>query len=203
MMADFDDLIEAQLDGATIRASHLVRFDFRSGPKRLWHGFGDLMAAGEVWQGLGDMGQISAIQSGPGQAAEEMTFTLFGSEGLLVNLADDAEESAGRAVEVFLQFFDIRQVDAAGAWVDWQPLSSPLAMFYGIMGPLTASRTEASAEAPAIRSVSVAAVNAFWNRSRPPLAYFSDRDQKARSPYDNMFARVSAYSDGTVAWPQF
>ena len=202
-MAEFDDLIEAQLAGATVRTSQLVRFDFRSAPMRLWHGFGDLVAAAEVWQGLGDMGQISAIQSGPGQAAEEMTFTLFGSDGLLANLADDAEESAGRTVEVFLQFFDIRQADAAGAWVDWHLLSSPLAMFYGIMGPLTASRTGASAEVPAMRSVSVPAVNAFWNRSRPALAYFSDRDQKARSPDDNMFARVSAYSDGTVAWPQF
>ncbi len=202
-MAQFDDLIEAQLAGATIRAAHLVEFDFKSAPKRLWPGFGDLLAGGETWQGVGEHGRISGIESGTALAAEEMTFTLFGEAGLLDNIADDGDESAGRTVNVYLQFFDIRQIDEAGNAVDWAVLDDMLVMFAGTMGPLTATIAGPSDERPGTRIISVPAVSAFSNRNRPALAYFSDRDQQGRSPGDNFCVRVSAYSEGSVTWPVF
>lgn len=196
-MAEYDDLIEAQLAGAHLSVAALVTFDFKSGPVRLWSGTGDLAAAGETWQGIGELGQMSAITAGTGLAAEEVDFSLFGSEGLLANLAADAEEAAAREVTVRLQFFRIAGVDVHA------PIDETIIAWAGTMGPLTAAiAAPASADAQGVRSVSVTAVNAFSNRNRPAFAFYSDRDQKALvSSDDNIFVRMATYAAASVAWP--
>lgn len=192
-MADFDDLIEAQLEGQTIRSAPLETFAFKSGPMHVWPGFGPLTIGEATYSGVGEAGRIDGVTTGAGVAAEEVTSTLFGSEGLLADLAADAEESAGRMKTVRVQFFG----------EDWQPLGDTIQIFEGVMGPLKATRTPATDDGAATRIVEVRAVNAFANRNRPAFAFFSDRDQRARSSDDNMFVRVATYSEGTVAWPQF
>lgn len=204
-MDDFDDLIEAQLAGATIRAAPLVAFDFKSEVKRLWPGFGPLSAAGEDWQGIGSLGALSSISGGTTGQIDEVTFSLFGSEAILANLDADAEESDGREVNVLLQFFDLRQEDQNGAWVDWALLSDPINVFWGKMGPLTAQMSPPDESGRRQRIVSTRAQNAFFNLGRPRYAFFSDRDQKARDPThtDNIFVKVSQYAEGTIRWPRF
>ncbi len=142
-MAIFSELIEAQLDGATIRDAALVKFDFKSGVQRLWQGAGILDAGGHEWQGIGDLGTIAPIQSGPRGAVEEITLTIFGDAALLARINDDADESVGREAEVFLQFFDVRQTDEVGNWVDWQPLDEMISLFWGRMGPFVIKRQAA------------------------------------------------------------
>ena len=195
-MAGFDEAIETQLSGQTVRLSALVEFHFRSGTVRLWPGFGDLVAGGTTWQGIGQLGALSPVSSGPGQAVEEMEFNLSGGAGLLDKFVDDAEESSGREVNVLLQFFG----------EDWQTLGDPWNWFWGIMGPLRAERAEAGEDAtnPQItRVISVTASNAFVNRARPPYSFFSDRDQRARHPGDNIFLHISKMAHHTVRWPVF
>ena len=89
--------------------------------------------------------------------------------------------------------------------VDWTPLSDPVSLFWGRMGPLTVEMTPPDSNGQRSRVVSVPAQSAFVNRARPPLAFFSDRDQKARDPSgtDNIFLNIAKYSEGTVRWPQF
>lgn len=202
-MAEFEAAIEAQLSGGVVRASPLVHFDFRSGAVRVWPGFGPLDAGGYRWQGIGNLGSMSPVTAGSGGAIEEISFSLFGDETMLATIEEDAEEASGREVNVWLQFFDIRQEDEAGNWVEWQPLSDPLVLFWGRMGPLAVQRTPPGEDARASRIVSVSAQNAFLNRSRPAFAWFTDRDQKSRAASDNMFVRVSQLTEGTVRWPQF
>lgn len=203
-MADFDAVIEAQLAGAVVRCSPLVEFDFVSGAKRVWPGFGPVIAGGKTWEGVRGLGTMSPITSGVGGAVEEMTFSLFGDTQLLGHLSEDAEESDGREVNVWLQFFDLRQRNEAGEWVEWETLSDPLAMFWGRMGPLRVTMSEPNGEGRRGRIVSVSAQSAFINRARPPFQFFSDRDQKARTDgEDNIFVRVPDYVEGTVRWPQF
>lgn len=202
-MAAFDAVIEAQLSGGVVRAAPLVHFDFLSGPVRVWPGFGPLDAGGEHWQGIGDLGAMSPITAGSAGAIDEMKFSLFGDEEMLGHIEEDAEEASGREVNVWLQFFDVRQMDEAGNWVDWQPLSDPLSLFWGRMGPLGVQRTPPGDDGRATRVISVSAQNAFLNRSRPAFAWFTDRDQKSRSPGDNMFILVSQLTEGTVRWPKF
>lgn len=203
-MAVFHELIEAQLDGATIRDAALVKLDFKSGAKRLWQGAGTLDAGGEKWLGIGDLGTFAPIQSGPRGAVEEITLSLFGDAELLAKIEDDADESVGREAEVFLQFFDVRQINEAGEWVDWQPLDEMISLFWGRMGPFTVQRQAASGDRQGSRSISVTVQSALVNRQRPAFSFFSNADQKGRGhATDNIFSRMSEFSEGTVRWPQF
>lgn len=198
-MADFDDLIQAQLDGAVLRASPLVHFDFRSGPARLWKGFGPLVAGGHTWQGIGNLGEMSPLTSSPDGAVEEVTFSLFGDDTILSHLLEDAEESDGRLVTIWLQFFDVGRPDAPEA--DWQTLSAPIAVRTLRMGPLTIQRLPASSDQRATRIISVRAQSIFVNAKRAVFSTFSDVDQQARSPGDRIFIRVPEFSEGTARWP--
>lgn len=210
-MAAFDDLIEAQLSGATVRCAPLVVFEFASETVRLWSGFGDLVigvdSPVEIFKGIGNLGQISSIDQGTDGIVEEMTFSVFGDEGLLANIAADAEESDGRVAKVLLQFFDVRKFDESGNYVDWKALDEPLVLFQGVMGPLKVSRRPPSENQRATRTVSVTAEGYFVRRASPSWRYWSDRDQKGLledvEVEDEMFSRVSLYADHSVAWPKF
>lgn len=205
-MSGVDDIVAAQLDGATVRAAPLVHFAFKSGAIRLWPGFGPLVAGGETWQGLGNLGSLSGISGGPGGAVDEINFSLTATEEMLGDFQADADEAAGRDVFVWLQFFDLRQKDADGNWVDWKTLGSPRQLFWGRMGPLTAEMSPPSDGGERrMWLLSLTAQNAFLNRARPTFSYFSDRDQKSRDPTgtDNIFLNVPKYVDATARWPTF
>lgn len=203
-MATFDALIEAQLDGATVRAAPLVVLNFKSGTVRAWQGFGDLVAGdGYTYRGVGEAGSLSSIGSGPGGGVDEVTLQLAGGEELLADIEGDAEESAGQSMALLWQFFETRQRDEQGNWVDWKPIDEPLSLFVGTMGPMTIKREEASGDGRATRIVSVPCASILKNRARPASQFFADRDQKSRSPDDNICLRISQYSEGSVRWPAF
>ncbi len=203
-MADFSALIKAQLGGATVRAAPFVDIDFKSGIWRLWQGAGTQDADGFEWLGLGRAGAITAIQAGPRGAVEEITLTIFGEKGLLARINDDADESVGREVNVFLQFFDVRQQDEVGNWVDWDVIPPMISIFSGTMGPMAVKRQVASKGQHGTRAVSVVVQNALVNRQRPPFGHFSIEDQRARTGgNDNMFVRMADLAEGTVRWPVF
>lgn len=202
-MANYEATIEAQLGGRTVRYLDMVRFYFKSGQVRLHHGTGLLVDNnGEQWKGVGKLGRISPITSGPSGGADEITMSLFGDSEMLRHVDEDAEESAGQLVVRYLQFLDIRQRDALGNWVEYQPLDVPMETFRGRMGPLQIDRPPVTdPNESASRVVTVRAVNAFYNRRRPPFGYFSHRDQQARSPGDNLFRDASRMADAKVNWP--
>ncbi len=203
-MALFHDLIEAQLNGATVRAAGLASFDFKSGFKRLWQGAGTLEVSGHEWLGIGDMGTLEPIQSGPRGAVEEITMRLTGEAGLLAQIDADADESVGRECNIYLQFFDVRRFDEAGNWVDWQPIDELVTLFFGNMGPLSVSRQPPSADGRTSRVVSVTIQNSLVNRRRPAFGFFTDQDQKARhSSTDQIFIKMAEFSEGTTRWPVF
>ena len=202
-MADFSKTVEAQLSGGLIRVTPLAEFNFASGVTRLHSGTGDLELDGQTWRGIGNWGAISEIESGPRGAVEEIELTLFGSAAMLATLSDDAAESEGRAVNIYMQFFDVRREDHAGQWVDWQPLDRFQA-FWGVMGPLSVRRESGEGDGRGSRVISVRAHNALINRRRPPHSYFSDVDQAARgSPDDQIFRRIHTFVNGVVRWPKF
>jgi hypothetical protein len=203
-MADFGEVINGQLAGRTVRFTPLVKFDFASGAMFLWPGAGDLAIGGDTYQGIGSLGTLSAISQGSAGAIEEMTFAVFGDEGLLEHLQEDAEVSEGRLVTVRVQFFDVRRFDDDGNFVDWKTLNDPWTVFEGNMGPLTVKRQPPSDDGRATRVVSVSAQNFLIYRGRtPPLAYWSDRAQRAKYPTDNLFSRMTDYAFAATKWPQF
>lgn len=203
-MPSFEQTIEAQLGGLTVRYADMARFMFKSGEVRLHQGTGKIVDGnGETWQGIGKLGKAGAIQAGPGGGAEEVIFSLVADAEALSHIAEDAEESSGQEVIRYLQFFDVRQYDGDGNWVEWQPLDAPLEIFRGIMGPLQIDRQPvANAGEMVSRIISVSAINAFVNRRKPPYAFYSHRDQLGRTNgADNLFINASRMADARVKWP--
>lgn len=203
-MPSFEQTINAQLMGLTVRYADMARFMFKSGEVRLHQGTGKLVDGnGEEWQGIGKLGRASAVQAGPGGGAEEVVFSLHADEQALANIAADAEESSGQLVIRYLQFLEVRQQDEQGNWVEWQPLDEPWEIFRGIMGPLEVDRAPVTDPGEMVtRVVSVRAINAFVNRRKPPFAFYSHRDQLGRTnSTDNLFINASRMADARVRWP--
>lgn len=199
-MAAFDALIEAQLSGKTVRVAPLVRFDFRSGPMAVWPGTSPRVFGGETYRPLPGL-SVSALSADAGLVASEMEIQLFATPEMLAHLSEDAAESAGRQVRVGVQFFEMRQRDEAGNWVDWQPVDEPLVLFVGRMGPLEVDRPASDGEAT--RVLSVKAQDAFVNAARPPFGTYSHQDQQMRAPGDNLFARQNRMASKKVLWPDY
>lgn len=202
-MNNLDPIIEAQLAGLTVRYADLVRFFFKSGEMRLFQGYGRLIDGnGEEWMGIGRLGTISGQQGGPGGSAEELTLSLSGDERLNAYFKEDNEATAGQTAVRYMQFFDVRQTDENGNWVEWKPLGPPLEIFSGTMSPLMSDRAPVSGSAAAARLLSVKVINLFFNRRKPPHGYWSHRDQLARTDgTDNIFQEVSRMVNATVRWP--
>lgn len=207
-MADFTYTINAAVSGSHVRVADLVRFEFLSQEVRLWSGFAPLLDNNnETWTGVGKMGVISGVVAGPGQGVEEMTFSLFGDDDMMDKFTLSVDETIGREVHVYQQFFDVRRFDESGAWVDWKPLDLPTQIFWGTMGPLIVDIPfqEVGETEPRLQVVSVKASNAFLNRRRPSFGFYSHRDQVARSSgnTDQMFVNASRMASVTVRWPKF
>lgn len=198
-MVAFSNEVLAQLTGPTVRMSSLVTMDFRSGPMSVWGGFGDLVIGSTTYKGIGKAGSLSPANSGPGGAVEELTLQLFGDETLLDHYAEDSLESAGREMSASFAFFDIRPE------TDWQLLSADtLAFFWGTMGPLIAERAVVQVGERAQRILTVRCANAFLNRRKPPMGFWSHRDQTGRGDgTDRLFIRASQTADVVVEWPNF
>lgn len=197
----FDDPeVLAQLNGPTVRVVPLVMFDFLSGPVRLWPGSGALLIEGNLYQGTAALGSLSATTAGVGMAIEELTLSLSGPPDMLANIRADTKEAMSRSVFEYLQFFSMKSE------TDWQPIASPLQVFWGTMGAPEVSKPKArDHKEQRQRTISIRAVNAMKNRRRPPYGFFSHRDQKARSVggNDNLFINTSRMANATAIWPNF
>lgn len=203
-MADFPELIDAQLRGATVRLSPLIDFDFRSGPLSIWQGFGELVIGSTTYKGMGELGSVSAASAGPGQVVEELTLSLSGSPRLLDRYIEDSEETSGREMQAKFCFFDIRKEDESGVAVDWSVLDEPFEWFWGIMGPLIIDNPPVKIGEQRTRTLTVRAANAFINRRKPPMGFWSHRDQTGRGDgTDRLFIRASQMANKTVRWPNF
>jgi hypothetical protein len=204
-VTDYSETVKAQLRRAVVRKARFVIFDFLSGPVQVWDGTGPIKLAGGTWQGLGRLGRVSTISSGPALlGSNDVTFELFGDDGLFASIGTDQQESFGRQVGLYTQFFDIRRFDETGAWVDWQPLDDLKRRFLGVMGPLQASVSRIKIGEQRLRTISVTAVDAVCNRSRAIPGYYSDRDQAARSPGDKIASQVARFASTVRAdFPRF
>lgn len=202
-MNAFPQAIQAQIDGANVRAAALVGFDFRSGWKGYWSGFGPIRTSAGAFEGTGNLGSLSPIEAGQAGGIDEMTFAIAGPPEMLARFNEDREETDGRTVQVYLQFLDARKQDEQGRFREWNTLDDPLVIFTGTMGPLSVSRPPGSGDERPTVTMSVRAQNIWSNRRRPAFGFFSDLDQKARSAGDNIFALCSKNGQVDFNWPQF
>lgn len=133
--------------------------------------------------------QLSAALNGD---AERIEFSMSGVAitGEVAAIAhENAEDIRGVAVDVGLVLFDAA----------WQLIEPVFWLWSGTADSLTVERT--SAGDPPVRSLKLSAGNVFTGRRRPNLVFFTDIDQKRRSPDDNFFSETSQlYSGKTKVW---
>lgn len=167
------------------------------GPVRCWTGVGDfdlpadaVDVEGGRYLGIGLLGEIPAIRSLIGGTAERVEFSLSGADPLTVALADEnADEVIGAPVNLGIVFFDR----------EWR--ATPISWVWSGIADVPSINQDATGT-QIFRQVTLSVVTAFANRTRPVLAYYTDADQRKRSPTDAFCRRVAGYSiDSTIKFP--
>lgn len=178
------------------RYSMLVRFGMET-PLRLWAGIGDLELpadtvepSGAIYQGVGILGSVPALRQLVGGTAERLDFTLSIPGGVAFAMADeDAAAVRAAPIDVAAIFFD----------EDWQQ-TAPFWLWNGTADVVAVSRTTNGLNVT--RNVRVSAGSAFTDRTRPQHTYFTDADQRRRSPTDSFCQRADIYTRvSTIKWP--
>lgn len=159
-------------------------------PARLWSGSGDLRIAaddvedadaalylggGEILEGLTDFEQLI------NGTADRVDINVSGVAAATVKLAlEDAPDVKGALVDIgVIEFDDLWQ----SAGVSWQARYRA--------DKLTITRQAGQ------RSIGLSMGSDDTGRSRNPNAYWSDADQRRRSPDDAIFDHVSGINGGT------
>ncbi|MCS0497858.1 hypothetical protein NVS89_22465 [Ancylobacter sp. MQZ15Z-1] len=192
-MADFPAAIDAQLGGRLVRCGILVRFDFPTGAVRLWNGARALRTNdGYLWSGLRVVGDISGLGQSVNGAAAPLDLTVSGVDAdFAAKVKGDRANWYDAVVIVFWQFFD----------ESWQPLDLPMPFRFAQLKTMTASRSWDDSNMRHVYTVSVRAEGPFINNRRPRHGFYTDADQKARSPGDRFFDRVAGIEGRVINWP--
>lgn len=196
-MAFFTDDQIAILSAGVVRVAPLVELQFDSGTMRLWNGYHAIVSGGETWLPMKESGQIEGLSLVSDGAATKVTFTLSGIPDsdidILAKALEETPDVQQRTVLVYLQLFD----DA------WQPSGSPIAIWWGVMQPPKISQSAMEGPTGAQRTITLDALNAFFNRSRPPLGRYTDRDQQKRSDGDTFFQFTPNLLFKSFTWPDY
>ena len=168
----------------------LVEIVFDSGTTRLWNGFGDLTALGQVWTGAGRLGSISPIRETQDAVATGLVFELLIVPTPEIPDAPDAflnialsEEYQGRPVTVYQAQLDPDTL----ALID-----DPFVRFRGYLDVVEDS------EMPGAALLRVSAENRLVDLERPRRRTYTPEDQKALYPADTFFDEVAALQNREI-----
>lgn len=180
--------LQAELLKRVIRVSPLIKFDFLSGAQRYWLGKGNLVTGGFTWQGVPVLVEIDFGRASINGSAENFSLRVSGVSATFLSMVSGAQtEFIGRAIEIWLQFFD----DA------WQPLDPPFQVRGGRMLGATYTATLEN------RSVMLKCESKFTARGLPPLGYLSPNDMDARYPGNTSLNEMPTLQNKTAEWPYF
>lgn len=187
----------AALSATTVRCDILIKLEFKSGTVYYWNGNTPLYSGGQTWAPTYGAAQIDGLSVPTGTASTQVTLTLNGlpnqATDLLAKALESTPEVQQQPVTLLLQLFDD----------EWQPVGAPIPFWVGFMQPPRITRTQQGPDTGAIQSITVAAENAFFNRSRPPYGRYTDRDQQSRSPGDKFFQFAPSLLFKTFIYPDY
>jgi hypothetical protein len=159
----------------------------------LWSGYGDLLVPADtvvpedsIALGGGGLVSVPDFQQLINGTAERLEYILSGISEEMIRLAlEDAPSVAGSRV-------DLGRMDMDGDWqqiapVEWEATFEARSLEVG-SGWNGASR---------VRTLKLTVAAGDTTRSRAPLAFFTDADQRRRSPDDAIFSHVAAINGGT------
>src|SRR5690606_5449949 len=121
-----------------------------------WNGNTELEAGGQTWAPMYGAASIDGLAAPTDASAEQVTLELNGlpsqATDLLSLALEETPDVVQQLVTIYLQLFDD----------DWQPVGSPIGIWWGFMQPPRISRTQMQGSDGAIQSISVTAENAFF-----------------------------------------
>lgn len=158
-----------------------------------WSGFGDiqlpgdaLLNEGDIALGGGDLVNIPDFDQLINGTAERMEFTLSGVSSRTIAFAqEEAADVSGARV-------DIGRIDFGP---DWQRLGPVEWEWNG--HAVSLSVASQATEQGRQRSITLIVAAGDTRRTRSPLAFFTDADQRLRSADDAFFSHIAAINSGT------
>lgn len=187
----------ALLSATTVRVDTLCKFDFTSGAKYAWNGNTELTVDGNTYLPMKGYGRIEGLGLAGGTLSEAVTLSLDGLPNqpldFLGSALSETSEVDQRMLTISLQLFD----------EDWQTIGVPIPVFLGFMQPPSVTRSPMQGTEGGVQSITLAAENIFFGRSRPPYGRNTDRDQQARSPGDKFFGFVASLVAKIIKYPDF
>lgn len=180
-MTFFTSTEVARFQSGAIRVAFLVKMEFETKTMGAWNGNRKLTVDGVDYLPMFGAGQIDGLSFTNSTVSDQVTIKVAGvrNSDLGAVLAESSEVQ-DRLMTVYLQLFDN----------NWQVIAAAPAIFFGYMQPPVVTQDEVTQDnnsASPTQTITVAAENIWYNRSRAPYGRYSQRDQQMRSPGDNMF----------------
>lgn len=179
---------------AEVRESYLLKIDTPD-PARIWSGVGNLVIPADgivenapaTYLGAAQLLSVPDFQQLINGVAERLEFTVSGVDDATVRLAlEDAPTVKNAAVYVGRIDFD----------EDWQQLG-PVEWEATFRADCLTVESE-GAGGRRSRTLKLSVGTDDTGRSYSPAAFFTDRDQKARSATDQIFNQVARITYGTA-----
>lgn len=161
---------------------------------RLWSGVGNLNIpahpldpAGATYRGAGALLNVPTLKQLINGVADRCEFTVSGVSAETLRLAlEDRYTIRGAPLHVgYINFDKDWQVDGLPVW-EWQ----------GVADTLTTARE--ATDTGGQRSITLSVASANTDRSDPVLSWWTDADQRRRSPTDAIFSHVAGINAGTT-----
>jgi hypothetical protein len=187
----------AVFESGSVRCAFLVKMDFASETIGVWNGNTKLLVDGVDYMPMYGAGTIDGLSFTNSTTSDQVTIGVSGANADILGLAmAEAGEVQDRLVTIFLQLFDD----------NWQPIAAAPAIFFGYMQPPEGNQDEVVLDVGAsspTHTITIAAENIYFNRSRAPGGRYSDRDQQYRHPGDDVFNFMPGLVFKTFNYPDF
>ena len=181
----------------TVKFDLLVKMEFTSQTVYAWNGEYKITIDGNEYLPFHGVLTIDGLGQNSGTDSEQISFTVAGipdqEPDLLGIVLSASEEVSQQLLTVYMQLFDD----------DWQPVGNPLAIWWGFMQPPRITKTKSEGTEGSQQSITLAAENVFYNRSRPPRGRYTDRDQQTRYPGDKFFQFVPTLLNFSTTYPDY
>ena len=178
-----------------MKASLLLRIA-SDPPARVWSGHGDLLIPADIvesaiskYLGGGELVNLPDLEVVINGVATRVDIVLSGVSAKVIALAVSEATSVKDAdVHVGIAYFDD----------DWQLIEVE---WVGKLRADTLTTASQATQNGRTRSVTLSIGTDFTDRSKAPIAFFTDADQRRRSADDAIFDHVAGISTGT--WRSF
>ena len=173
-----------------LRESFALRIETPD-PFRLWSGVGDLDVPADIvesaparYLGAGELLNAPDFDQGINYTAERIEIQLSGASTLMILMA---LEEAANVTNARVHFVTMRFDE------DWQLVEVEYEAVFRA-DKITVASQDGQGRT---RTITLSIGTEDTNRNRAPMAYFTDQDQRRRSPDDAIFSNVSGINQGT------